>query len=185
MTRKDVIRRQIRTCKQEFLASHSIEQQQRLSEALLARIEEMDVFAKARCVLAYYSLPDEVWTHSFVTRWSGPKRIILPKVAGDDLTLHLYAGPDSTQWCAFGIEEPTSPPFTDYSDIDLVIVPGLAFDASGNRLGRGRGYYDRLFANTLQSDVIRIGLCYPFQLLYHIPTEPTDIAMHFVVADPK
>ena len=66
-----------------------------------------------------------------------------------------------------------------YQAIDLAIVPGMAFDPQGHRLGRGRGYYDRFLP--LIPQAYKIGLCFPFQLVGNVPTEPTDIAMDEVV----
>ncbi|MCF0205812.1 MAG: 5-formyltetrahydrofolate cyclo-ligase, partial [Bacteroidales bacterium] len=65
-------------------------------------------------------------------------------------------------------------------DFDLIIVPGVAFDRNGNRLGRGRGYYDRFLCK--YPKVEKIGICFDFQLLEEIPTEPTDIRMDKVVS---
>lgn len=95
-------------------------------------------------VLLYYSLKDEVDTHEFVRKWSREKRILLPVVVGDDLELRVYTGPEDLATGSYGIEEPTGELFTDYAAIDFVAVPGVAFDNAGNRLGRGKGYYDRL-----------------------------------------
>ena len=77
--------------------------------------------------------------------------------------------------------EPTGDPFTDYAAIDLAVIPGVAFTPDGRRLGRGRGYYDRLLAHFPQSPYL-IGLCWPFQLLADLPTEPHDLTMHAVIA---
>ena len=65
-------------------------------------------------------------------------------VKGDDLELRLYTGDDRLTEGAFHIDEPTGTAFTDYAAIDLAVIPGVAFDRRGNRLGRGKGYYDRL-----------------------------------------
>ena len=155
-----------------------------LSEQILRKVEQLPQFLEAKVVLAYYSLDDELFTHDFVQRWACKKTILLPKVAGDTLTLHPYTGILSVKQGAYGIMEPCTPEFTDYAAVDLVIVPGLAFDSEGNRLGRGRGYYDRLFAMLLPATVHKVGVCYPFQLVPHIPTELTDIRMDSIICEP-
>ncbi len=75
--------------------------------------------------------------------------------------------------------EPAGCLFTDYSAVDLAVVPGMAFDKSGNRLGRGKGYYDRLLP--LIGYKYKIGICFPFQFLDSIPVEPTDIPVDEVI----
>ncbi|HJD92078.1 5-formyltetrahydrofolate cyclo-ligase [Bacteroides coprosuis] len=136
--------------------------------------------AQAETVLLYYSLPDEVDTHSFVKYWSKFKKIILPVVVGDDLELRVYSGEQDLKQGSYGIWEPCGTLFTDYKEIDLVIVPGIAFDDSGNRIGRGKGYYDKLLPKI---EAYKMGICFPFQYLVDriIPTEETDIQMDKVL----
>lgn len=122
----------------------------------------------------YYSLGDEVQTHAFVEKWHASKRILLPVVRGDELELRHYTGKACLQEGAFHIEEPTGEPFTDYDEIELAVVPGMAFDRQGNRLGRGKGYYDKLLPK-LRS--YNIGICFRFQAQEAIPAEPFDRRM--------
>lgn len=123
-------------------------------------------------------MKDEVFTHSFIEKWSKFKHILLPVVKGDDLELCSYSTPDDLSTGAYGILEPIGPPFREYDKIDLVIVPGVAFDSSGCRLGRGKGYYDRLLPKI---SAPKIGICFPFQLVDEIPTEELDIRMNEVI----
>ena len=78
-----------------------------------------------------------------------------------------------------GIEEPTGTLFTDYAAIDFIAVPGVAFDRNGNRLGRGKGYYDRLLPRI--PSAYKAGICFPFQLVEEVPAEPFDIRMDEVI----
>ena len=130
-------------------------------------------------MLLYHSLPDEVDTHAFIRRWSAQKRILLPVVKGYDLELRLYTGDDRLTEGAFHIDEPTGTAFTDYAAIDLAVIPGVAFDRRGNRLGRGKGYYDRLLPRI--PTAYKLGLCFPFQVLNQIPAEAHDIPMDEVL----
>ena len=75
------------------------------------------------------------------------------------------------------IEEPTGEAFTDYTQIDFAIIPGVSFDKNGNRLGRGKGYYDRLLP---QLHSYNVGICFDFQVSDEIPTESFDKPMHEV-----
>ena len=76
----------------------------------------------------------------------------------------------------YGIGEPIERKFVGLDKIDLVLVPGLAFDKRGNRLGRGKGYYDR-FLKELPENKTYIGLAYDFQILRSLPTTPLDVAV--------
>ena len=145
----------------------------------LAALEAHPRWQTAHTVLLYYSLPDEVDTHGLIRRWAGRKQLILPVVQGDDLELRRYTGDNTLQTGAFHIAEPTGPPFTDYAQIDLAVIPGVAFDRQSNRLGRGKGYYDRLLPRL--PDTYKIGLCLPGQLVDRLPAEAHDIRMDEVV----
>jgi 5-formyltetrahydrofolate cyclo-ligase len=126
----------------------------------------------------YYSLKDEVQTDAFIEKWYQQKNILLPVVQGEDLILRQYTGKESLQTGAYHIEEPVGEVFSSYQKIDAVIVPGVAFDKKGNRLGRGKGYYDRLLP---QLKATKIGICFPFQLVEEVPTEPFDIKMDKII----
>ena len=147
------------------------------SERLFAMLEQSPRFREAHTVLCYYSMPDEVGTHDFVERWRTKKCILLPVVKGDELELRRYTGPQDLQpGERYHIGEPTGEPFTDYASIDLTLVPGVAFDAEGNRLGRGKGYYDRLLKK-IHPKCLTIGLAYDFQRLEHINIQSWDVPL--------
>ena len=132
----------------------------------------------------YHALSDEVDTRPLIRQWGMHKRVILPVVKGNDLELRLYTGENNLEIGAFHISEPIGEPFIDYTGIDLVIVPGIAFDRQGNRLGRGGGYYDRLLSQ-LPPNVYKIGICFPYQLVDTVPTEPFDIRMDEIITSPE
>ena len=150
------------------------------SADVLSRLEAHPAFLQAHTILLYHSLPDEVRTHDFIRKWSAHKQVLLPVVIGDDLELRRYTGPADLKKGAYGIEEPAGEPFTDYESIDLAVIPGVAFDVHGNRLGRGKGYYDRLLPRLPHT--YKIGICFPFQLLEEIPTEAQDVRMDEVLS---
>lgn len=144
------------------------------SSALLEKLEQHPRFIAAKTVLCYHSLGDEVQTHAFVEKWHTSKKILLPVVVGDILELRHYTGKDCLKVGAYGIEEPTGENFTSFDEIELGIIPGVAFDKQGNRLGRGKGYYDKLLPLL---HTYNIGICYRFQALEEIPCEPFDRKM--------
>lgn len=169
------LKRQLRKQIKEEKKLHSANELMERSSMLLKQIEEHPRFIAARTILMYHSLGDEVQTHAFVEKWHTSKHILLPIVQGDILILRHYQGKDFMQVGAFGIEEPVGEEFTDYDEIELGIIPGVAFDRHGNRLGRGKGYYDKLLPLLKQS--YNIGICYRFQVLEDIPAEPFDRKM--------
>lgn len=133
--------------------------------------------------MAYYSLPDEVNTHSLIDDLvSEGKTVLLPKVMGvDTMELRRYTGRDDLQEGVYHILEPVGKPFTDYAAIDLILVPGLAFDAAGHRLGRGRGYYDRFLHSRVGFYCVKIGICFDFQKVDEVPIDAFDMPVDMVV----
>jgi 5-formyltetrahydrofolate cyclo-ligase len=135
--------------------------------------------------LAIYSaLPGEVDLSPVVIRH--PDRTWLyPRVTGDSLTLHAVDDPASQLLIgSFGIREPAPElPAAAIASADAIICPGLAFDHSGGRLGRGRGFYDRLLAN-IRPGCLKVGICHPFQIVPDTFPEPHDIPMDLVITAP-
>ena len=132
-------------------------------------------------VLAYCSLRDELCTESLISElFSSGYAVLLPVVSGNDIILKKYYGADSLKPGAFGILEPVGETFGQdrYSEIDLALIPGRAFTMDGKRLGRGKGYYDRLLPAL---SCPRIGVCFPFQIVDDIPCEPHDMLMDEII----
>ena len=175
---KRALRRQIALSKKAYTAG----QLSGWSGEIRNRLEGLPIFRAARCIALYHALPGEVQTETWLAQWLGQKEIALPRVQGDDLMLLPYAGPDSVERGAFGIWEPVVQPGSRSIEnrIDLIIVPGVAFDRRLNRLGRGRGFYDRLLSAL---HVPRIGVCFDFQLFDEIPAEDFDRKMDAVVTE--
>lgn len=158
------------------------EEKLRRSELIMQRVEQSDAFRQASVVLLYWSMADEVQTHRFVERWYRQKTLLLPCVDGDDLRLRQYTGPDClVAGEQFGIGEPTGEEWTDLEAVELIVVPGVAFDGRGHRMGRGRGFYDRLLKCTPRA--VKIGVGYDFQMLDAVPVEPHDVNMDLVIHD--
>lgn len=171
---KKELRAHIKTLKKQ----HSKEQLLEQSEQILAKLEQHPDFARAKIVMLYSALPDEVQTQAFLEKWHLKKKIILPTVVGDDIIPVEYGKDTAFAVGDFNILEPQNEPYT--GGFDLIIVPGVAFDHKGNRLGRGRGYYDRFLCQHL--DVKHIGICFDFQLVDEVPAEPFDIRMDEVLS---
>lgn len=160
---------------------HTVVELSHLSEQIVESLAH-SLPDRAQAIVLYYPLPDEVDVRPLMERLLSQQRtVLLPCVTGPTtMELRRYTGPDSLSAGAYGIMEPKGPAFDRLSAIDVAVVPGVAFDIHGHRLGRGRGYYDRFLADVPY--IYKIGVCFPFQLVGQVPVVPTDIAMDTVVA---
>lgn len=133
-------------------------------------------------ILAYWPLPDEVDIRPLIDRLVDEGRtVLLPKVTSDEtMELRRYTSRSDLKEGAFHIMEPVGEPFDCYEQLTLALVPGVAFDAAGHRLGRGRGYYDRFLAGC--PTLYKIGVCFPFQRVAEVPAEAYDVCMDEVVS---
>lgn len=147
------------------------------AEQVFAQLEKSAAFMLAERICLYNSLPDELSTKAFIAKWHGRKNFFLPRVNGVNLDILPYV-PDSVHTGAYDIEEPDGEDIIDPRILDMIVVPAVAYDKSGNRLGRGKGFYDRLLASTRATTV---GVAYDFQLFDELPTEPHDIPVDMVI----
>ncbi|MDE6692395.1 MAG: 5-formyltetrahydrofolate cyclo-ligase, partial [Muribaculaceae bacterium] len=173
--KKEDIRIRIRSQK-SILSDEAKLQAARAAFEILARHAS---FMMDEHILLYHSLPDELSSRSFIEKWAGRKHFYLPRVNGVNLEILPYDR-STLSLGAFHIEEPQGNETADINDIELIIVPGVAYDREGNRVGRGKGYYDRLLAT---SKATKIGMAYDFQLVDEIDAEPHDIKVDFVITD--
>jgi 5-formyltetrahydrofolate cyclo-ligase len=173
---KKELRKLIRQRKAEHTAEEKAEMSARICRQVLANPH----WTEAKTVFLYHALPDEVDTAMLIdAAMKEGKTVLLPVIDGDDLQLKIHTG--TTQTGSYSIQEPIGEEFTCYKEIALAIVPGMAFDKKGNRLGRGRGFYDRTLPKL--AEAYKIGLCFPFQFLESIPCETYDIKMDAVLCD--
>ncbi len=147
------------------------------AEEVFSRLEQTAAFLMADKVLMYHSLPDELSTHSFLRKWGSRKHFFLPRVNGVNLDILPYEE-SRLELGSFHIEEPTGHDTVDPSEIELIVVPAVAYDRRGNRLGRGKGFYDRLLGDVKAT---KIGVGYEFQLLDELPAEQHDVPMDMII----
>ncbi len=152
-------------------------EKRRAAQEVFDRLEQTAAFLLADRILMYHSLPDELYTHEFLSKWASRKHFFLPRVNGVDLEILPYEE-SRLELGSFHIEEPTGDNTVDPSEIELIVVPAVAYDRKGNRLGRGKGFYDRLLKSTKAT---KIGVGYEFQLYDELPTEPHDVGMDMVI----
>jgi 5-formyltetrahydrofolate cyclo-ligase len=170
---KKRIRQEVRSLK-IFLTD---EQKKAQANAVFQKIEALSEFKMAKTILIYWSTPDELPTQDTISNWSKQKQIFLPAIDGEKLLLKQYFPDGKLIQKSLGIWEPDL--LEGYNGkIDLVIVPGIAFDRKKNRLGRGKGYYDRFFK---KYKPVKIGVGFDFQLMYSIPVVKHDIKMDKII----
>lgn len=172
---KDTIRMRIKARKSLLNEMERIQAAQRVFDL----VEKTAAFLLADNILMYHSLPDELSTRDFIEKWSARKHFYLPRVNGVNLDILPYDR-SRLHLGAFNIEEPQGDDTASINDIELIIVPGVAYDRRGNRIGRGKGYYDRLLQS---SDAVKMGVAYACQLCDDIEPDDFDVRMHYVITD--
>lgn len=173
---KDKLRKEVSLLKKKCSPDELSER----SEEVLSVLEITGVFQDAKTIFIYNNLDDEVHTYDFIRRWGSEKKFYLPVVVREDIVFRECTHTTGFQQSAYGIMEPIGEDFTDYRKIDLIIVPGIAFDRKMNRLGRGRGFYDRFLPNI---PAPKMGICFDFQLFDNIPAGANDIRMNYIVSE--
>jgi 5-formyltetrahydrofolate cyclo-ligase len=136
-------------------------------------------YQSAKVVGAYFAFGSEVATELIIehAKMLG-KKIALPRVEEDKITFYELSSTKSLIRGRFGIMEP--PPYGQMGEIDLLVVPGIAFDKKGNRLGYGKGFYDRLLSGTR---TFSIGLAYSFQVLENLPHDRYDKRLDAIASE--
>lgn len=170
-------KKELRKSIKRLIAEMSIEEKMIEAQYVFSHIENSDIFNNSKNIMLFASLPDEIPTHSTIEQWAKNKNIYLPRVNGDDLEIIKYY-PGILHKGSYDIMEPEGNDTVSPEILDLIIVPGVAFDRKGNRLGRGKGFYDRFLA---QTHAKTIAVCFDCQLVDKIPTEPHDLPAQFIV----
>lgn len=173
---KDQLRKNIAQLKKEYTPLNL----ESKSEEVFSVFEIIGEFQSAKNIFIYHNLSDEVATVSFIEKWAAEKNFYLPVVENDKLVFRLYHSEVKYEQSKLGILEPLGDNFEDYHNVDIVIVPGVAFDRKMNRLGRGKGYYDSFLSNIKAK---KIGVCFDFQLFDSIPNDLHDIKMDMIVSE--
>jgi 5-formyltetrahydrofolate cyclo-ligase len=155
------------------------EERERLSEAVARNLLELPAVADASTVMAFSSFGSEVETGPIIERLTRDgRRVALPRVEGRSIVPVAYRSGDPVKPAPFGALEPATGDPVLPEEIDVVIVPGLAFDRRGQRVGYGRGFYDR-FLGRLRPDALKVGICFTAQVVDEVPhgrgDRPVDV----------
>ena len=157
------------------------------SRKICEAVTQLGLFKKAKIVMIYIPIAKEVDCRAIAEKcWQMKKTVAVPKVDFNKKTMQAVQI-ESLKKCEFidgdFVKKPISEKIVEIKNVDLVIVPGLGFDKTGARLGRGGGYYDRFLADN--GKAVLCGVCFDCQLAEELPTEKKDVAMDYIVTDKK
>ena len=157
------------------------------SRSIASRLASLPAWQRARTVALHHALGAEVDTAELARlALAAGKRVAWPRVSsvGPAMEFASCAASDLVSGPARALEPPPSAPPIPLESIDLVVVPGVAFDARGGRLGRGRGHYDATLT-LLRPDAVRVGIAFEEQVVEDVPTEPHDAPLDVVVTSSR
>lgn len=163
---------------------------ERLSEKIIDTILKLPVFRKAETVMVYLNFKNEVDSLKMIEEsFKAGKKVVIPYCVKEtmeiipaelnDIEKEITKGKNGYLQTKKECVKPIP-----VEDIDLVIVPGIAFDKRCYRLGFGAGYYDR-FLRKLNFEKPTIGVCYDFQIIHSIPTESHDVPLDFIITEER
>jgi len=179
---KEKLRKEIK----EKRTKQSKEENRKKSKEIKERLFELKEFKDAKTVLFYISYNGEVFTHDMIFESFYKKNIIVPVSNKEDcsLTLSHLKSWEELSIGSYGILEPRIEKIrkTRVENIDLIIVPGVAFDEKGSRLGHGKGYYDRLLKN---AKVPIVALAFEFQIIENVPTDEHDKSVDIIITEER
>ena len=184
MKMKDRLRKSIEKKRNTLSTSEVLEKSSRIKK----RIFEMDLFRDAQTILFYVSYGNEVYTHDMIKESiSLGKTVVVPKsvTKNNALILSRLTDWNNLEVGAYNILEPKQESIeqVDVESIDLIIVPGVVFDESGNRIGHGKGYYDRLL--NASRNIPSIGLAFEFQIVENIKSEQHDEKIDIIITEDR
>ena len=181
---KKEIRSTILKKRNSILFSEVLEKSERIKEQVVHMVE----FNDAKTILFYVSYDNEVYTHEMIKEsLEIKKQVVVPKTDRNSRTILCSS---LTKWDdlvagAYDILEPRQECLKEVlpESIDLIIIPGIAFDCQGNRIGHGMGYYDRLL--TKKFNAHRLGLAFEFQIVEKISPEKHDVKINKIVTEKR
>jgi 5-formyltetrahydrofolate cyclo-ligase len=177
---KQEIRLHIKALKENLTLSDIEAYSQQMARVFL----EASEYKKCSRLFCYASFNQEVRTFTIIKKaLSDGKRVAVPKVLGDVISFYDINSLEELYPSKLGIPEPEKQPevFPELGKDNVILVPGLAFDKKGNRIGYGKGYYDRYFTEYDEANWIKIALAYDFQVMDKVPFEESDRAINRII----
>lgn len=192
-----ILKKKLRSECLHFLKSIPLEQQKKAAQSVTDNLTSAAIWKETACILAYMALPGELNTEPVLkAAWQTNKLVFIPQICAQNIIFRRIHSLARVNPGNFGIREPDSQStawnIQSCPGPTLVLVPGLAFDKSGNRLGRGGGFYDR-FLRQIRDAPRSVGLsaplcmafCYEKQIIPDIPVEPWDEKMDGLLTDSR
>jgi len=153
------------------------------SVAIADRLAALPEYRAAGSAMAFWSFGSEVDTGPLIERLMAEgKTVALPRIEGSDVVPVAFVPGDPTTETSFGASEPAGGRVLDPAELDLVIVPGVAFDRSGDRVGYGAGYYDRFLRRT-RPEVPAVAIAFAIQVVPEVPAGRTDRRVDAIVTE--
>jgi len=184
MQMKEYLRNEVMRKRKNLSTTNILEKSSQIKQ----RLFEMDEFRNAESILFYVSYDNEVYTHEMIREsLSIGKEVVVPKsdTTHNTLLLHVITDWNDLEQGTYDILEPKKQSIQkiDVESIDLILVPGVVFDIHGNRIGHGKGYYDRLLKTS--HPVPYLGLAFEFQIVENIETEEHDERIDIIVTEER
>lgn len=176
---KNKIREEMKQRRKAMTPEDAFEKSQSAQKIFL----ESEQYKKAKSVMLYIPLGKEVETTDIIRdAFSSGKNVLVPVTDNETYEISAYRITESTEFekGTFSVKEPKEKVSFDKNEIDVVLVPGIAFDRLGGRVGFGKGCYDKFLKKT---NAVKIGFCYDFQLVDYIETNSNDISMDYIITE--
>lgn len=183
-------KKQIRREKLKIRREMTIEEKSNYDKIIKDKFFESSFYKESENIFIYISYDSEINTKDIIMRAiKEGKKIYVPRTEFSTKLMNAVRieNFDNLVESRYGILEPKKDePFIDPNDLDLIVVPGVAFDKNGGRVGYGAGYYDRYFKrinNENKSKIIKLVLAYDFQLIDKVPTDEEDVLIDAVMTE--
>jgi 5-formyltetrahydrofolate cyclo-ligase len=164
--------------------SMNVQDWRQKSDRISSQIQNLPLFSQATTILAYFSFRQEPDLSPLFT--DSQRRWGFPRCVGKSLSWHLWQPEDRLQKGNYGITEPHSQsPIIDPTEVDLILVPSVACDRQGYRLGYGGGYYDRLLSSPPWCKIPTIGIVFDFAYFSQLPSNHWDKRLRGIVTETK
>ncbi|MFC1748494.1 5-formyltetrahydrofolate cyclo-ligase [Pseudomonadota bacterium] len=178
------MKKKLRAAKLLERLSHHPDEKNPKDQNIVKKLLSSRYFKNAKKILFYLPIHKEVDLIELFEKGHKGKRMALPKVVGKGkMHLHYIKDLSETQTGKFNIKEPRGHlKEAKPQELELILVPGVAFAHDGHRIGYGKGFYDRLLKNT---SAIKIGIAYEFQIVKNIPAQSHDTPVDFIATEKR